>query len=107
MLRELKEEWHGVGAVRSLHGFTSAPFWLALAGIAAAAYCYLVNPALPEQRAPARSAASTRCSTTSTTSTASTTGSSPAARARVGGVASNVGDRTHHRRLLRQRLGAR
>ena len=29
------------------HGVLSAPFWLALAGIAAAWYCYLVNPALP------------------------------------------------------------
>jgi len=32
-----------------LHAFTSAPLWLALAGIASAAYCYLVNPAFPEQ----------------------------------------------------------
>jgi NADH-quinone oxidoreductase subunit L len=46
VLGELKAEWHGVVPF-ILHGFTSAPFWLALAGIAAAAYCYLVNPALP------------------------------------------------------------
>ena len=47
-LWELKAEWHGVGAfVR--HGVASLPFWLALAGIAAAVYCYLVNPALPER----------------------------------------------------------
>ena len=56
--------------------------------------CYLVNPALPARIAARRSARSTRCSTTSTTSTGSTTGSSPAARARVGGFLSNVGDRT-------------
>jgi len=30
-----------------LHGFASAPFWLAVAGIAAAFYLYLINPALP------------------------------------------------------------
>ncbi len=42
----LKEEWHGVGAF-ILHGVGAAPFWLALAGIAAAFYCYIVNPALP------------------------------------------------------------
>jgi len=48
VLAELKEEWHGVVPFM-LHGLTSAPFWLALAGIAAAAYCYLVNPALPER----------------------------------------------------------
>ena len=30
-----------------LHGFVTAPFWLALAGVAAAYYMYMVNPALP------------------------------------------------------------
>ena len=44
----LKAEWHGVDAfVR--HGVLSLPFWLAVAGIASAWYCYLVNPALPER----------------------------------------------------------
>jgi len=46
VLAELKTEWHGAGAFM-LHGLTSAPFWLAVAGIAAAVYCYLINPALP------------------------------------------------------------
>ncbi|HZP87382.1 MAG TPA: NADH-quinone oxidoreductase subunit L, partial [Burkholderiales bacterium] len=46
VLAEIGSEWHGVGAF-ILHGFTSAPFWLAITGIAAAYYCYLVNPALP------------------------------------------------------------
>jgi NADH-quinone oxidoreductase subunit L len=46
VLRELRDEWHGVVPF-ILHGFVSAPFWLAVAGIAAAAYCYLVNPAFP------------------------------------------------------------
>jgi NADH-quinone oxidoreductase subunit L len=48
VLAELGRDWHGVGAFM-LHGLTSAPFWLALAGIAAAWYCYLANPALPER----------------------------------------------------------
>jgi NADH-quinone oxidoreductase subunit L len=46
VLWELKNEWHGVAAFVQ-HGVMSLPFWLALAGIVAAWYCYLVNPALP------------------------------------------------------------
>jgi NADH-quinone oxidoreductase subunit L len=46
VLWELKNEWHGVAAFVQ-HGVMSLPFWLALAGIAAAWYCYLANPALP------------------------------------------------------------
>jgi NADH-quinone oxidoreductase subunit L len=48
VLWELKNEWHGVAAFIQ-HGVLSAPFWLALAGIACAWYLYLVNPALPER----------------------------------------------------------
>jgi NADH-quinone oxidoreductase subunit L len=48
VLDELSRGWHGVTEFM-LHGMASAPFWLALAGIAAAWYCYLVNPALPER----------------------------------------------------------
>ena len=45
---QMKAEWHGVAEfVR--HGVLSLPFWLALAGIVAAWYLYLVNPALPER----------------------------------------------------------
>jgi len=44
----LREEWHGVGAFIQ-HGLLSLPFWLAIAGIVAAWYCYIVNPALPER----------------------------------------------------------
>src|SRR5262249_45051034 len=47
-MAELKEEWHGIGAF-ILHGLASVPFWLAVAGIAFAWYCYLINPALPER----------------------------------------------------------
>ena len=46
VLGELADEWHGVGAF-VLHGLESAPFWLAAAGIAAAAYLYLFNTGLP------------------------------------------------------------
>jgi NADH-quinone oxidoreductase subunit L len=45
---ELKAEWHGIGAFVQ-HGVLSLPFWLAVAGIVAAWYCYIVNPALPER----------------------------------------------------------
>ena len=31
----------------ALHGLTTAPFWLALAGVVAAWYFYLKNPAIP------------------------------------------------------------
>jgi NADH-quinone oxidoreductase subunit L len=30
-----------------LHAFTTAPFWLAFAGVAAAYYCYMVNRKVP------------------------------------------------------------
>ena len=42
----LAEHWHGWVAM-VLHGFTSLPFWLMVAGIATAWYFYLVNPAIP------------------------------------------------------------
>ncbi|MFC2555525.1 MAG: NADH-quinone oxidoreductase subunit L [Lautropia mirabilis] len=42
----LAEHWHGWVAM-ALHGFTSLPFWLMVAGIATAWYFYLVNPAIP------------------------------------------------------------
>jgi NADH-quinone oxidoreductase subunit L len=45
---DFKAEWHGVAAFVT-HGVMSVPFWLAVAGIASAWYCYLVNPALPER----------------------------------------------------------
>jgi len=42
----LREEFHGPAQL-ALHGLTSAPFWLAVAGVASAYYLYMVNPALP------------------------------------------------------------
>jgi len=46
VLGELKGEWHGALAF-AVHALTSPILWLALAGIAAATYCYLINPAFP------------------------------------------------------------
>jgi len=43
---EMKDEWHGVVPFIQ-HGLLGMPFLLAVAGIIAAWYCYLVNPALP------------------------------------------------------------
>jgi len=45
-LAEMRDHWHGVLAFIE-HGLLGMPFALALAGIAAAAYCYLIRPALP------------------------------------------------------------
>jgi NADH-quinone oxidoreductase subunit L len=47
-MAHLRDEWHGVAAFL-LHGLTSLPLLFAFGGIAAAAYCYLVNPAVPER----------------------------------------------------------
>jgi len=45
-LREMASEFHGATAMM-LQGLTSLPFWLAVAGIALAAYLYLLRPDLP------------------------------------------------------------
>jgi len=45
-LATLSEEYHGPWAM-TLHAFTTGPFWLALAGVIAAYYCYMVNPRVP------------------------------------------------------------
>jgi len=45
-MTELAEHFHGPLAM-ALHGLQTAPFWLALAGVAASYYMYMVNPALP------------------------------------------------------------
>jgi len=47
-LGALKEEFHGVGRF-VLHGLSTLPFWLALAGIGAAYLLYLRRPDLPEK----------------------------------------------------------
>ena len=45
-MEELARIFHGP-AQMALHGLTTMPFWLALAGVAVAYYMYMVNPALP------------------------------------------------------------
>ena len=45
-MAELKANFHGPFAM-VLHGLQTAPFWLALAGVALAYYCYMVNPRVP------------------------------------------------------------
>jgi NADH-quinone oxidoreductase subunit L len=45
-MSQLASHWHGWLAM-GLHGFLTLPFWLMVAGIAAAWYLYLVNPAMP------------------------------------------------------------
>ncbi|WP_371764383.1 NADH-quinone oxidoreductase subunit L [Massilia sp.] len=45
-MEELAHEFHGAAAM-GVHSFTSLPFWLALAGVVAAFYCYMINPRVP------------------------------------------------------------
>ncbi|WP_332776388.1 NADH-quinone oxidoreductase subunit L [Polaromonas sp.] len=45
-MQELAKAFHGPVQM-ALHGLMAAPFWLALSGVAAAYYMYMVNPALP------------------------------------------------------------
>jgi len=45
-IEELSLDFHSAFEM-GLHAFTSLPFWLALAGVAAAYYCYMVNRKVP------------------------------------------------------------
>ncbi|WP_353154417.1 NADH-quinone oxidoreductase subunit L [Herminiimonas fonticola] len=45
-MAELNEMFHGAAAM-AIHGLQTAPFWLALAGVVAAYYCYMINPRVP------------------------------------------------------------
>jgi len=45
-MEELAHEFHSAAAM-GVHAFTTAPFWLALAGVVAAFYCYMINPRVP------------------------------------------------------------
>jgi NADH-quinone oxidoreductase subunit L len=42
----LRDDFHGPLKL-AIHGLTSAPFWLALSGVALSYYMYIINPALP------------------------------------------------------------
>ena len=46
VMQELAEAFHGPVAM-ALHAFSTAQFWLALAGVVCAYYMYMINPALP------------------------------------------------------------
>jgi len=45
-MEELAHEFHSAAAM-GVHSFTSLPFILALAGVVAAFYCYMINPRVP------------------------------------------------------------
>lgn len=45
---ELQMSYHGPWAM-ALHALVTWPFWLAIAGVVTAWYCYIVNPGLPEK----------------------------------------------------------
>jgi NADH-quinone oxidoreductase subunit L len=45
-MAEMAKHFHGAGAM-ALHGLSTLPFWLALAGVVTAWYFYLRNPAIP------------------------------------------------------------
>jgi NADH-quinone oxidoreductase subunit L len=45
-MQSLTKEFHGA-AQMALHGLTTLPFWLAVAGVALSYYMYIINPALP------------------------------------------------------------
>jgi NADH-quinone oxidoreductase subunit L len=45
-MKELGAAFHGPMAMAT-HGLMTLPFWLAVAGVAAAYYCYMVNPRVP------------------------------------------------------------
>jgi NADH-quinone oxidoreductase subunit L len=45
-IEDLAREFHGPLAM-AVHALTSAPLWLAIAGVVAAYYCYMVDPRVP------------------------------------------------------------
>ena len=46
VMHELAHEYHGAVAM-AMHAFSTAPFWLAVAGVATSYYMYMINPAVP------------------------------------------------------------
>ncbi len=46
VMHELAELFHGPVAM-AMHAFSTAPFWLALAGVLISGYMYLIHPAVP------------------------------------------------------------
>ncbi|PIT75358.1 NADH-quinone oxidoreductase subunit L [Limnohabitans sp. B9-3] len=46
VMKELAHGYHGAVGM-AIHALSTAPFWLAVAGVASAYYMYMVNPAVP------------------------------------------------------------
>ena len=46
VMLEMAKAFHGPWGM-ALHGLSTAPFWLAVAGVASSYYMYMINPALP------------------------------------------------------------
>jgi NADH-quinone oxidoreductase subunit L len=46
VMHELAHHYHGAVAM-ALHALSTAPFWLAVAGVASSYYMYMINPAVP------------------------------------------------------------
>ena len=46
VMGQLAQAFHGPVAM-ALHAVSTAPFWLALAGVVVSWYMYLINPAVP------------------------------------------------------------
>ena len=46
VMHELSHEYHGAVAM-AMHAFSTAPFWLAVAGVVTSYYMYMINPAVP------------------------------------------------------------
>ncbi|WP_310645821.1 NADH-quinone oxidoreductase subunit L [Limnohabitans sp.] len=46
VMHELAHEYHGAVAM-AIHALSTAPFWLALAGVLSSYYMYMINPAVP------------------------------------------------------------
>jgi NADH-quinone oxidoreductase subunit L len=45
-MEKLGEEFHSAAAM-AMHSLTTLPLWLAIAGVATAYYCYMINPRVP------------------------------------------------------------
>ncbi|MYM81562.1 NADH-quinone oxidoreductase subunit L [Duganella sp. FT50W] len=45
-MEKLGEEFHGAVGM-AIHSLTTLPLWLAIAGVASAYYCYMINPRVP------------------------------------------------------------
>ena len=91
-MAEMHAEWHGVTEFIQ-HGVLSLPFWFAIAGIVSAWYCYLINPALPARLQKLAGGLYTLLDNKYYVDKFNDWFFAGGAR-EVGGIASNIGDRT-------------